>query len=119
MNMSEGSVNASGLAPSKEECTWALVCHLSGIVLGFLGPLIFWLIQKEKMPFVDDQGKEALNFQLAVLIASIISAATACIVIGFILMPVVIIGNIVFSIIAAVAANKGEAYRYPITIRFI
>lgn len=117
--MSEGSTSTSGLSPSKEECTWALVCHLSGIVLGFLGPLIFWLIQKEKMPFVDDQGKEALNFQLAVLIASLISAATACIFIGFILMPVVIIGNIILCILGAVAANKGEAYRYPITIRFI
>jgi uncharacterized Tic20 family protein len=61
----------------------------------------------------------ALNFQLAVLIASLIAAATICIFIGIILLPVVVIGNIVFSIIAAVAANKGEAYRYPITIRFI
>jgi len=65
--MSEGFTEVSNLSPSKEECTWALFCHLSGIMFGLLGPLIIWLIQREKMPFVDDQGKEALNFQLTVL----------------------------------------------------
>lgn len=117
--MSEGFTEVSNLSPSKEECTWALFCHLSGIMFGLLGPLIIWLIQREKMPFVDDQGKEALNFQITVLIASLVSAALLCVFIGFILLPAVIIGNIVFCIMGAIAANKGEAYRYPITLRMI
>ncbi|MFN9715071.1 MAG: DUF4870 domain-containing protein [Planctomycetota bacterium] len=117
--MSDASSEMPGASPSNEERTWALASHLSGIVLGLLGPLIVWLIQKEKMPFVDDQGKEALNFQITVLIGYVVSFATACLYIGFVLMPVVIIGNIIFCILGAVAANRGEAYRYPVTLRLI
>lgn len=113
------NVPPSSSSPSTEECTWALASHLSGIVFGVIGPLVIWLIQKDKMPFVDDQGKEALNFQLTVLIASVVSIALACVFIGFVLMFVVVIANIILSIMAAISANRGESYRYPFTLRLI
>ena len=81
---------------------------------------IIWLLKKETMPFVDDQAKEALNFQIAVTIALLVSIAIgAATCVGFLLVPVVGIGSLVFAIIAAMEANKGVAYRYPYTIRLI
>lgn len=99
--------------------TMAMLAHLLGIFTGFLGPLIIWLIKKDESSFVDEQGKEALNFQITVVIASFIAGATVVIFIGCILAPAVVIADIVFCVIAALAANKGEHYRYPLTIRFI
>jgi uncharacterized Tic20 family protein len=102
-----------------------MIAHLSGIVasllggLSFLGPLIVWLIKKDQSPFVADQGKEALNFQIAVTIAMLISAVTIMVCVGFVLIPVVFIGSIVFSVIGGLEANKGVYYRYPYTIRVI
>ncbi len=84
-----------------------------------MGPLLVWLIKKDQSPFVADQAKEALNFQIAVTIALLISAVSIFVCIGVILVPVVFIGSIVFSIIAALEANKGVYYRYPYTVRFI
>jgi len=104
-------------SPDKDSITMAMLCHLLGIFTGFLGPLIIWLIKKDSSPFVDDQGKEALNFQLTALIATV-----AC-MFGFCLMPFLLaavhITRLVFSIIATVKANQGIAYRYPVTIRLI
>jgi uncharacterized Tic20 family protein len=74
------------------------------------------MIYKEKSEFVSDQAKESLNFQLTVLIAILICAATC---VGLIVLPVVAIGALVYQIIAAMEANKGVQYRYPYTIRMI
>ena len=87
--------------------------------LSFLGPLLVWLIKKDQSPFVADQAKEALNFQISVTIALLISAVTIFVCVGLILLPVVFIASVVFSIIAAMEANKGVYYRYPYTVRFI
>lgn len=106
-------------SPSQDDRTWGLLAHLSSLIGGFIGPLVIWLVKKEESPFVADQAKEALNFQIAVLIASVICAASTLVLIGFLLMPVVLIGNIVYTVIAAMEANKGVAYRYPYTIRLI
>jgi uncharacterized Tic20 family protein len=73
-------------------------------------------MKKEESPFVEDQAKEALNFQLAVMIAALICTATC---IGIILLPVVGIGALVYCILAALEANKGVYYRYPYTLRLI
>lgn len=109
----------------KDERMWGMFCHLiafSGYMIPFgsvLGPLIIWLIKKDEMPFVDDQGKESLNFQLTMLIAVIVSAILMFVVIGFFLIGVLIIYQIVVIIIASIKANDGVRYRYPYTIRFI
>jgi uncharacterized Tic20 family protein len=111
--------------PSAEERQWALFAHLSaliGYIVPFgsiIGPLIIWQIKKNEMPFVDDQGKEALNFQITMFIAFVIAAATLLICIGAVLVPLVSVVDVVFCILAAVAANKGVAYRYPMTLRLV
>lgn len=109
----------SGYLPTADDQTWGLLAHLSGLIasllggLSFLGPLIVYLVKKDQSPFVADQAKEALNFQIAVLIVFLLSAVTC---IGPL---VVVIGGLVYSIIAAMAANKGEYYRYPYTFRLV
>lgn len=99
----------------------ALAAHLLGIFTWFIGALIIWLINKDdaSKAFVTDQAKEALNFQITVTIAMVISIILMVVIIGGILAPIVGIINLVFCIIAAVKANNGEAYRYPFTLRLI
>jgi uncharacterized protein len=115
----------AGDSPSAEERQWGLFAHLaalSGFIIPFgnvLGPLIVWQIKKNEMPFVDDQGKEALNFQITVLIAILICVVLTLVLIGLLLLPVVAIGALVFTVIGAIKANNGERYRYPITLRLI
>jgi uncharacterized Tic20 family protein len=104
---------------SKDARMWAMLCHLLGLFTCFIGPLIIWLIKKEEDPFIDNQGKEALNFQITVAIAGIVSALLAAVCIGVFLGIAVSIADLVFCIIASIKANSGEAYRYPVSIRFI
>ena len=111
--------------PSSEERQWALFAHLSalvGYIIPFgsiIGPLVIWQIKKNEMPFVDDQGKEALNFQITVAIIAIICLVLILILIGILLLWALAIANLVFIIVAALAANNGQAYRYPFAFRFI
>ncbi len=111
---------------SKDERTWAMACHLSALTGFFtgglgaiIGPLIVWMLKKEEMPFVDEQGKESLNFQISMLIYLLISGVSIFAIVGIVLFPVVLIAGIVLTIIAAIKANGGEYYEYPLTIRFI
>ncbi len=109
---------ASGEIP-KDAKTMAMLCHLLAIFTSFIGPLIIWLLKKEENPYVDEQGKEALNFQITVLLASIVSGILMFACIGMVLLPAVQIANIVFCIIATMKTNNGEHYRYPFTLRLI
>jgi len=113
----------------KDARMWALFCHLAGLgwllwwiapmVGGVIGALIMWQIKKDTHPFIDEQGKEAFNFQTSMLIYWVIAGLLCFTCIGFVLLPLVMILDIVFAIIAAVKANNGNHYRYPLTIRFI
>ncbi|MCL6704855.1 DUF4870 domain-containing protein [Pseudomonas sp. T1.Ur] len=111
--------------PSKEVRQWAMFCHLSALVGIFIpfgsliGPLIIWQIKRESDPFIDAQGKEALNFQITVAIAAAISLLLMIVVIGFFLFGLVAIGALVLTIIAGVKANEGQPYRYPFTWRLV
>ncbi|MBP7936953.1 MAG: DUF4870 domain-containing protein [Phycisphaerae bacterium] len=102
-----------------------MLCHLIALVglaipLGnIIGPLIIWLVKKEQCPFVDDQGKESLNFQMSLLIYALVCVPLCFIVIGFILLPLLGLFWLVMTIIAGIKANNGERYRYPLTIRFL
>lgn len=120
-NMLGGNAQPGILEPDKEARTMAVLAHLLGIVSGFLGPLIIWLIKKDQYPYVDDQAKEALNFQITIMIAvaglivlSFVTCGFGAIL--FVALPVV---EVVFGIIAAMKCNNGEYYRYPITIRLL
>ena len=110
------------MADSKDERTWAILCHLAGllglvipIIGGVLGPLVIWLIKKEELPGLDAHGKEAVNFQISMLIYKAILTIT---VIGIFLVPVAYVVQIVCVIIATVKASDGEVYQYPLSIRF-
>jgi uncharacterized Tic20 family protein len=105
--------------PTSDERTMGLLCHLGCIVLGFLCPLLIWLMKKDTSKFVDDQGKESLNFQITVTIAYVACFILTFAVIGIFLFPVVMLGNLVLCILGGLAANKGEKYRYPFAIRLI
>jgi uncharacterized Tic20 family protein len=106
--------------------TIGMLCHLSSLILylgipfgNVLGPLIFWLVKKDSSEFVDDQGKESLNFQITVSLAMIASGILCIILVGLPLLFLILIVNFVMTIIGAVAASKGERYRYPFVIRLL
>ncbi len=122
--------------PSTQERQWAMFAHLSALLglvitghwLGwgcFLGPLIIWLVKKDSMPFVDDQGKEALNFNITVAIVFFALFALTLMTLGLgmlVAWPVgVVVGVawLVLTIVAAIRANEGVRYRYPYTLRLI
>ncbi len=109
-----------------EENTWAMLCHLAslaGFILpgigSILGPLVVWLVKKDTMPLVDDQGKEALNFQITVMLAAIVCIPLFLVCVGVFLLSIVGILDLVFTVIAAIEASKGRAYRYPFALRLI
>lgn len=113
-------------AISKDERMWGMFAHLSafaGIVLPgvgqILGPLVIWLIKRETMPFVNDQGKEALNFQITMTIGFVIAFALCVVFIGIVLLPMLGLADVIFTIIAGVKANEGVAYRYPFILRLV
>lgn len=112
--------------PDSEARMWAMIAHLAGFLGYFLpvigsliGPLIIWQLKKDRHPYVDEQGKEALNFQITVLIALFVSFLLMLVAVGFVLIGVVIVGAIVLMIIAAIKANEGAPYRYPFCLRLI
>ncbi len=120
----EGSGVATG-DPSKVAKTLAMLCHLgtfSGIIVpfgNFLAPLLIWIFKKEEYPFVDDQGKESLNFQISVFLYSIIGIVLAFLIVGLIFLVVLALFAIIQVIKATMSANNGVAYRYPFCIRVI
>ena len=96
----------------------AMLCHLLGLV-GFIGPLIVWLITREKHKFIDDHGKAAMNYQISLFIYYIVSWVLCFIIIGFFLIIALAITHLVLVIMASLKASNGESYRYPISIKFI
>ncbi len=97
----------------------ALLIHLLALVSGFIGPLIVWLVKRDESAFIDFHGKEALNFQITMFMAWIAAFFAAIVLIGFLVMPILIVLQVILPILAAVAANRGEYYRYPLTLRVI
>lgn len=103
---------------------WGLILHLGGALGGFtatiglpggnlLIPLVIWLIKKDGSRFINDQGKEVLNFQICALVAAIVSLPTC---VG----PLVVaVAALVLGIVGGVKANEGTAYRYPLNLRLI
>jgi hypothetical protein len=112
-------------ADPKEEQKWAMLCHaasFAGFVIPFgnvLGPLLVWLLKGEGMPFVDAQGKEAINFQLTMTIVYFVGILLIIVLIGILLIVVAAVVSVILTIIAMVNASGGTAYRYPLTIRFV
>ena len=110
---------------NRDENMWAMFCHLSALV-GFaipfgniIAPLIIWTLKKDEYPHVNDQGKEAINFQLSITVYILISVILVFVVIGIPLLIILGIFSLIMTVIAALNANDGNKYRYPFTIRFI
>jgi uncharacterized Tic20 family protein len=115
---------------NKDARMWAMICHLAGlaglpvpVVGNIVAPLVVWQIKKDDFPFVDEQGKEAVNFQISMslylLVSAILWVPLSFICIGMIIPAAIVIVDLIFLLIAAVKANNGQHYRYPLTIRFI
>lgn len=122
IGLGQGKLNES------DERTMGLLAHLLGAFFYFVGPLIIWLIKKDESPFVNDQGKEALNFQITVAIAAaafgvlhiilaILAGPLACVTL--LILVALGVANLVFSILGGLEANKGKVYRYPFALRLI
>lgn len=114
------------LAPTtQEERTWGMIVHLSslsGFLFGagwIIAPLIIWLVKREEMPFVNQEGKKALNFQITMAIAAIISGILIIVLVGFVGLLAIAILQIIFPIMAGLKANEGESYTYPLSIPFL
>ncbi len=125
-----GPTGPVGLETNKDARMWGMFCHLAGLcfllpiipgVGAVIGPLVVWVLKKDQSPFVDEQGKEAVNFQITMFIYGIVAALLMLACIGIVLLPAVVIADIVLTIIAAVRVNDGIHYRYPkpLIIRFI
>jgi uncharacterized Tic20 family protein len=119
MSFLKPEMPAGPLAQDKDEKLWGMLAHLSALLLGFIGPLVVWLIQKDKYPFVDDQGKESLNFQISMMIYFLATGASLFVCIGVVLFPAAVLFNIIMIVIASIKANDGKPYRYPLCIRLI
>lgn len=102
----------------EDEKLWATLIHVGGIFY-FLPSLIGYLLLRDRGPFIREHTRVALNFQLTMLIASFVGGLLSIVGIGLLIVGAVWVVNIVFSIIAALAANRGEYYRYPLSIEFI
>ncbi len=114
-----GEVQPAGVKSTPDENSMAMLAHLLALFTGFVGPLIIWLMKKDESDFVNEQGKEALNFGISLTIYYSVAVPSLIVLIGFLLLPAVGIFALVNIIRAAMAANKGERFRYPLCIRFI
>ncbi|MCK4913442.1 MAG: DUF4870 domain-containing protein [Planctomycetes bacterium] len=118
--------NQTNNETNKDACKWAMLCHIAGlagyvipVVGNIVGPLVLWQLKKDEHPFIDEQGKEAVNFQISMAIYALVSVALFALCIGPFLLAAVGIIDLVLLIVAAVKANDGQHYRYPLTIRLI
>ena len=112
------------LSTDPDERMWAMFCHLGTLVTWFpfaniILPLTIWLVKKDTSPLVNDQGKEALNFQITILIGYAICIPLVLLLIGIPAMAALFLYHVIFSIVAAIKANEGRAYRYPYTLRLV
>jgi uncharacterized protein len=106
-------------APSNDDKNIATITHLAGICFFIIPGLIVWILKKDDNAYLSAQAKEALNFEITVILAMFIAKVLMWVLIGFALLPLIWILNLVFCIIAAISTSKGETYRYPMCLRLI
>jgi uncharacterized Tic20 family protein len=111
---------------SRDVRTWNVLCHATALAGFFvpwaghiLGPLIVWLAKRSDSPEIDENGKESLNFQISMLIYNVIAGVLCLVLIGFIILAILHILNLVLVIVASIQTSEGKFYRYPMTIRLI
>ncbi|MBI1249648.1 DUF4870 domain-containing protein [bacterium] len=104
---------------SQDDRNLAVLCHVLGFFSWILGPVIIWILLKDKSPFIDFHGKQAINFQITLTIAAMISVVLVCVYIGLLLMLAVVVVEIVYIVIASLKAQQGEYYVIPVAIQFL
>lgn len=110
---------------SNEVKQWAMLTHLAAFAAflipfgNIIGPLLVWQLKKDLSPYVEQNGKEAVNFQITIAIVALVGMLLLFVLVGALLLPILGLYWLVLTIIAGVKANNGVAYRYPLTIRFI
>lgn len=97
----------------------AVLTHLGGIFFSFVPGLIVWLLKKDDSAYLGEQAREALNFQITVLLGYLVAWLLAFLLVGFLLLPAIYVANLVLCLIAAVKTSKGENYQYPLSLRLI
>ena len=118
-------LNSSEPEPGKNEKTWAMLCHLLGLTGFFIPfgqiifPLVLWMMKRNESQFVNDQGRESLNFQITITIVALVSALLILVFIGYIITPVILLLYIIFIVDASSKASKGIKYRYAVCFRFL
>jgi uncharacterized Tic20 family protein len=111
---------------SSDVRTWCVLCHASALAGFFvlwaghiLGPLIIWLAKRGDSTEIDANGKESLNFQISMLIYNLIAGILCLVLIGFVILAILHLLNLVLVIVASIQASEGKFYRYPLAIRLI
>lgn len=115
-----------GSLPPREARTWAMLGHVAGL-LGFVvpivgsifGPLLVWLIKRETHPFVDDQGREALNFQINIFLYYFLGGLLVLLLVGFLVLLLIPLYQVVMILVAAIQSQDGKPFRYPLILRFV
>lgn len=102
-----------------QETVWAVLCHLSVFVFPLLGPLAVYLVFRDTSPFNRHHAAQALNFHLTLMIATFVAGLLVLVLIGFVLLPALLVYGAVMGIVAAVAAGNRQPYRYPLTLPFV
>lgn len=115
----EPQENINGSLPSDSDKQTVTLMHILNIFIGIISPLIFWFIKKDESKFIDEAGRNSMNFNISMIIYSFVSSLLITIFIGLITTAAIAIFHIVILIIAAVKANRGEVYKFPLTISFI
>lgn len=112
--------------PDSDARLWATLCHLAGLLMfvgipfaNLIGPLVIWLVKRDSSPYVDREGKEAVNFQISMTIYGVVSILLMFVLIGLGLFLLLAIANLVLCIIAGIKANEGAGYRYPLNLRLM
>jgi uncharacterized Tic20 family protein len=110
---------------TQEDRTWAMASHLLSLLNlltvagGLIAVLILWLARRERSPFIEESGRESLNFQITMLLAAAVGGVLTLILVGFVVLGVVMIASFILPILAGLAASEGRRYRYPFTLRLI
>ena len=124
---SQSAITPSGepTPQNKDENSLGILCHLLALTTfivpfgNVLGPLVLWLIKRGSSPYLDEVGKEAVNFNISWLIYGVVAGLSLFVVIGLLLLPLVALVWLILVVVASIKASEGKIYRYPLTIRFI
>jgi uncharacterized Tic20 family protein len=102
-----------------DERLWATLSHISIPFFGFVGPLVVYLVFKDRSGWLKESSTEALNFSILVSLSTLVASLLTAVVIGVVLLPIIWVGAVILCILAAVASNRGEQYRYPLNWRLV